>query len=134
MQKVNIAHKNRNLLQLVELRLAVEQIDQNAIGSINEDRLNDFNKILQRQSLEPKQEIEEVELHMKTAVGLDPFESLTPKKLMSATRKHKKTTGTCDFWSPERFQAFQEYSQGQALAENLRTILRNTRRTSLRIF
>ena len=90
MQKVTVAYKNRNLLQLLELQLTVEQIDQNAIDSINEDRLNYFNKILQRQSLELKQEIEEVELHMKTAGGLDPFESLTPKKLMSALRKDKK--------------------------------------------
>jgi hypothetical protein len=90
MQKVTVAYKNRNLLQLLELQLTVEQIDQNAIDSINEDRLKHFNKILQRQSLELKQEIEEVELHMKAAGGLDPFESLTPKKLMSALRKDKK--------------------------------------------
>jgi hypothetical protein len=90
MQKVTVAYKNRNLLQLLELQLAVEQIDQNTIDSINEDRLNYFNKILQRQSLELKQEIEEVELHMKAAGGLDPFESLTPKKLFSALRKDKK--------------------------------------------
>lgn len=90
MKKVTVAYKNRNLLQLLELQLTVEQIDQNAINSINEDRLNHFNKILQRQSLELKQEIEEVELHMKAAGGLDPFESLTPKKLISALRKDKK--------------------------------------------
>ena len=90
MQKVTVAYKNRNLLQLLELQLTVEQIDQKAIDSINEDRLNHFNKILQRQSLELKQEIEEVELHMKAAGGLDPFASLTPKKLMSALRKDKK--------------------------------------------
>jgi hypothetical protein len=90
MQKVTVAYKNRNLLQLLEMQLTVEQIDQNAINSINEDRLNHFNKILQRQSLELKQEIEEVELHMKAAGGLDPFASLTPKKLMSALRKDKK--------------------------------------------
>ena len=90
MQEVNVAYKNGNLLKLLELQLTVEQIDQNAIDSINEDRLNYFNKILQRQSLELKWEIEEVESHMKAAGGLDPFESLTPKKLMSALRKDKK--------------------------------------------
>jgi hypothetical protein len=90
MQQVTVAYKNRNLLLLLELQLTAEQIDQNAIDSINEDRLNHFNKILQRQSLELKQEIEEVELHMKAACGLDPFESLTPKKLFSALRKDKK--------------------------------------------
>jgi hypothetical protein len=90
MQKVTVAYKNRDLLLLLELQLTVEQIDQNTIDSINEDRLTYFNKILQRQSLELKQEIEEVELHMKSASGLDPFESLAPKKLMSALRKDRK--------------------------------------------
>lgn len=90
MQQVTVAYKNRNLLQLLELQLTVEQIDQNAIDSINEDRLNHFNTILQRQSLELKQEIEEVELHMRAAGGLDPFELLTPRKLMSALRTDKK--------------------------------------------
>ena len=90
MQQVTVAYKNRNLLQLLELQLTVEQIDQNAIDSINEDRLNHFNKILQRQSLELKQEIEEVELHVRAAGGLDPIEPLTPKKLMSALRTDKK--------------------------------------------
>jgi hypothetical protein len=77
-QQVTVAYKNRDLLQLLELQLTVEQIDQDAIDSINEDRLKHFNKILQRQSQELKQEIEEVELHMRAAGGLDPFESLTP--------------------------------------------------------
>jgi hypothetical protein len=90
MQNVTVAYKNRDLLQLLELQLTVEQINQNALDSLNEDRLNYFNKILQRQSRELKQEIEEVELHLKTAGGLDLFESLTPKKLMSALRKDKK--------------------------------------------
>jgi curved DNA-binding protein CbpA len=90
MQQVTVAYKNRNLLQLLELQLTVEQIDQNAIDSINEDRLDHFNKILQRQSLELKQEIEEVELHVRAAGGLDPIEPLTPKKLMSALRTDKK--------------------------------------------
>ncbi len=90
MQKVTVAYKNRDLLQLLELQLTVEQIDQNEIDAINEDRLRYFNKILQRQSRELKQEIEEIELHMKAAGGLDPFESLTPRKLISALRKDKK--------------------------------------------
>ena len=90
MQKVTVAYKHRDLLQLLELQLTVEQIDQNEIDSINEDRLKYFNKILQRQSRELKQEIEELQLEMKAAAGLDPFESLTPKKLMATLRKDKK--------------------------------------------
>jgi len=108
MQKVTVAYKNRNLLQLLELQLTVEQIDQNAIDSINEDRLNYFNKILQRQSLELKQEIEEVELHMKAAGGLDPYESITPKKLFSALRKDKKQLELAIFEIQRDLRLFKE--------------------------
>ncbi|MFT4584369.1 MAG: hypothetical protein ACI915_001899 [Gammaproteobacteria bacterium] len=90
MQKVTVAYKNRDLLQLLELQLAVEQIDQDAIDSISEDRLAHFNKILQRQSQELKYEIEEVEQNMRAAGGFRPFELLTPKKLMSTLKKDKK--------------------------------------------
>ena len=90
MQQVTVAYKNRDLLQLLELQLAVEQINQDEIDSISEDRLRYFNKILQRQSQELKQEIEEIELHLKAVGGFTPFESLTPKKLVSALRADKK--------------------------------------------
>jgi hypothetical protein len=90
MQKVTVAYKNRDLLQLLELQLTVEQINQDEIDSISEDRLKYFNKILQRQSQELKQEIQEIELHLKAAGGFNPFESLTPKKLVSALRTDKK--------------------------------------------
>jgi len=90
MQKVTVAYKNRDLLQLLELQLTVEQINQDEIDSISDDRLNYFNKILQRQSQELKQEIEDVEIHLKAAGGFAPFDSLTPKKLVSGLRKDKK--------------------------------------------
>jgi hypothetical protein len=90
MQKVTVAYKESDLLQLLELQLVVEQIDQNAIDSIGEDRLKYFNRILQRQSQELKQEIEEVELHLKAAGGFAPFESLTPRKLISALRNDRR--------------------------------------------
>jgi hypothetical protein len=90
MQDVTVAYKNRDLLQLLELQLKVEQINQDEINSISEERLKYFNQILQRQSQELKQEIGEIELHLKTAGGFAPFESLTPKKLMSAVRNDKR--------------------------------------------
>jgi hypothetical protein len=90
MQKVTVAYKNSDLLQLLELQLTVEQIDQSAIDSINEDRLTYFNKILQRQSQELKREIEDIELDIGIAAGFAPFELITPKKIMSSLKKDKK--------------------------------------------
>ncbi|MDA0823061.1 MAG: molecular chaperone DnaJ [Proteobacteria bacterium] len=90
MQKVTVAYKNSDLLKLLELQLTVEQIDQSAIDSINEDRLTYFNKILQRQSQELKREIEDIELDIGIAAGFAPFELITPKKIMSTLKKDKK--------------------------------------------
>ncbi len=86
MQEVTVAYKNRDLLQLLELQLRVEQIDRDEINRISEERLKHFNKILQRQSQELKQEIEEIELNLKAAAGFAPLDSLTPRKFMSALR------------------------------------------------
>ena len=47
MQKVNVAYGNKDLLQLLELQLQVEQIDQAHVNNIAEDRLKHYNKIQQ---------------------------------------------------------------------------------------
>ncbi|MDP3839807.1 MAG: hypothetical protein Q8Q54_12895, partial [Methylococcales bacterium] len=52
MQKVNVAYSKKDLLQLLELQLAVEQIDQAHLNNLSEDRLKHFNKVLQEQFTE----------------------------------------------------------------------------------
>lgn len=57
MQQVTVAYENKDLLKLLELQLATEQIDQAHINSLNEERLKYFNKILQDQLNELEQEL-----------------------------------------------------------------------------
>ncbi|PXW86406.1 hypothetical protein C8R34_11412 [Nitrosomonas sp. Nm84] len=81
MQKVTVAYGKRDLLQLLELQLNVEQIDQNKINNIADDRLKHYNTILQNQLEELQQEVMQMELSIKRMTGLAPYEHLSPKRL-----------------------------------------------------
>ena len=83
MQQVTVAYGKKDLLRLLELQLAVEQIDQSRINTIAADRLKYYNKILQSQLDQLQQEVLQIELTFKQQLDLAPFDSLSPKRLMS---------------------------------------------------
>jgi hypothetical protein len=83
MQKANAAYGNKNLLQLLELQLEVEQIDQAAINAISEDRLKHYNKVLADQSLELQQEMDMVEFSFKARFNFSPDLALSPSVAMT---------------------------------------------------
>lgn len=82
MQRVNAAYDKNDLLQLLELQLEIEQIDQEHINNIAEDRLKYFNKILREQLQELQQDIFHLEQSFMMRLQIPPFEQLTPKRLM----------------------------------------------------
>ena len=57
MQRVNQAYERKDLLQLLELQLELEQIDAHTIAGLSEERLKHFNQILEDQWRELEQEI-----------------------------------------------------------------------------
>lgn len=81
MQRANEAYKKKNLLQLLELQLELEQVDQNAINVISEDRLKHYNQILKQQVADLDQEIIRVETELKATYGLHPYDLITPKSM-----------------------------------------------------
>jgi hypothetical protein len=83
MQKVNVAYQNRDLLQLLELQLELEQIDQNAMSAVSEDRLKHYNKVLAEQSAELQQEIDMIAFSFASSAGCLPGEAISPSKVMS---------------------------------------------------
>lgn len=91
MQKVTVAYGNKDLLQLLELQLSVEQIDQSKINNIAEDRLKHYNKVLQNQLDELQEEVRMMELQLKSTVGLSPYEPLTPKRLWTLLKQDIRT-------------------------------------------
>ena len=83
MQKVNVAYGNRDLLQLLELQLELEQIDQKAMNAVSENRLKHYNKVLAEQSAELQQEIDMVASSFNAKYQLPPGYALSPAKVMS---------------------------------------------------
>lgn len=81
MKKVTVAYGKRDLLQLLELQLSVEQIDQGRITNIADDRLKHYNIVLQNQLEELQQEVKLMEQDIRKMVGLAPYEHLSPKRL-----------------------------------------------------
>lgn len=81
MQQVTVAYGNRDLLKLLELQLAAEQIDQSKLNSIAADRLKHYNKILADQLREIQEEVFFKEDEIRHLLGLPPFEALSPKRL-----------------------------------------------------
>ena len=82
MQRVTVAYGRKDLLQLMELQLAVEQIDQDNINTIAEDRLKYYNRILQGQLEQLEQEVLEIESMLRQQAGLAPYDTVTPQRLI----------------------------------------------------
>lgn len=91
MQKVTVAYGNKDLLQLLELQLAVEQIDQGKLNNIAEDRLKHYNKVLQRQLDELREEVMSIEMQIASQLQILPFEVLTPKRVAQMLKEDIRT-------------------------------------------
>jgi len=87
MQKVNVAYGNRDLLQLLELQLELEQIDQNAMSAVSEERLKHYNKVLAEQSSELQQEIDMITFSFKAKYEFSPGDALSPSMVMALLQK-----------------------------------------------
>ncbi|MFN2308744.1 MAG: molecular chaperone DnaJ [Gammaproteobacteria bacterium] len=81
MQAVTVAYGDRDLLRLLELQLAIEQIDQNRLNNLAEDRLKHYNKVLQNQYVELRDEVLLMEVQVREQLQVAPYGSLTPKRV-----------------------------------------------------
>lgn len=72
MQRVNVAYDAKDLLQLLELQLEIEQIDQLTINTLTEERLKYYNKILMGQSAELRQEVSAIRFAFNMRFDIPP--------------------------------------------------------------
>ncbi|MEK6747947.1 MAG: hypothetical protein AABY83_01915 [Pseudomonadota bacterium] len=77
MQRVNVAYNKKDLLQLLELQLEVEQIDQSHLSTMSDARLVHFNKILKEQCDELQQELAEIQIPFKMQFDVAPYVTLS---------------------------------------------------------
>lgn len=82
MQQVNAAYEKKDLLKLLALQLELEQIDQNHINEIAEDRLKSYNKILQGQLEQLQLEVEQEELPFRMSVSMLQYKTINPEKVV----------------------------------------------------
>jgi hypothetical protein len=94
MQRVNIAYGKKDLLQLLELQLEIEQIDPAHLSQMADSRLKHFNKILKEQLSELDQEIHQIAEMFKLQLNLPFYTYLTPRQLITSLKHDLKSVKT----------------------------------------
>jgi hypothetical protein len=82
MQRVNLAYGKKDLLQLLELQLEIEQIDATQLSQMADSRLKYFNKILKDQLSELTQEIYLIEEMLRLEHDIPFYGKLSPARLL----------------------------------------------------
>lgn len=86
MQRANIAYAANDLLGLLELQLEVEQIDQTGLDNLDDERIKQYNRVLDGQVNDIKFEIAALETALSLDLGWEPGKRLTPKAMLQSLR------------------------------------------------
>lgn len=78
MQRVNVAYAANDLLGLLELQLEVEQLDQNGLDNLPEERIKQYNKILDGQIRELQRDNDELAFFLSMELGIESSVRPTP--------------------------------------------------------
>ncbi|MPQ70859.1 MULTISPECIES: molecular chaperone DnaJ [Pseudomonas] len=81
MQRVNLAYAERNLLELLQLQLEIEQIDAANINALPSARLKHYNQVLTEQLNELELEVRAMEWAFKEQFSIEPYDNVTPKNM-----------------------------------------------------
>ncbi|MES2741893.1 MAG: hypothetical protein V4754_13210 [Pseudomonadota bacterium] len=84
MQRANVAYAANDLLALLEMQLEVAQIDQAGLNNLADDRIKQYNMVLQEQVGEVGAQIAALELQLMLDLGWEPGRRLLPKTLMKS--------------------------------------------------
>jgi hypothetical protein len=91
MQQINVAYTQKDLLQLLELQLRFEQIDEAQIGTLAEDRLDRYNRLLADQVAQLKEELTGIELPWRMQLELPPSVRLSPARVRTILEEELRT-------------------------------------------
>lgn len=86
MQRVNAAYTANDLLGLLELQLEIEQVDQAALNELSEERIKQYNKILEGQLCELECEAARLEYMAEMEMGGPTLERVTPQMALRCLR------------------------------------------------
>lgn len=91
MARVNVAYEARNLLDLLQLQLEIEQIDTRSIAAMGEDALRRYNLVLAEQLDELRQETADTERSFRRQLGLGHGAEPTPARITRAIREQVRS-------------------------------------------
>lgn len=91
MARVNVAYEARNLLDLLQLQLEIEQIDTRSIAAMGEDALRRYNLVLAEQLDELRQETTDTERGFRSQLGLGHGAEPTPARITRAIREQARS-------------------------------------------
>ncbi len=91
MARVNVAYEARNLLDLLQLQLEIEQIDTRSIAAMGEDALRRYNLVLAEQLDELRQETTDTERGFRSQLGLGHGAEPTPARITRAIREQVRS-------------------------------------------
>lgn len=120
MKQVTVAYSNKDLLKLLELQLAVEQIDQSKLSSLSAERLKHYNKILSDQLAELQDEVMLKEEQIRMMLQLSPFEPLSPNRLVTLLKHDIQTMQAALKGIQNDLQVFQDVKNLKAWLKNFR--------------
>ena len=86
MSEVNVAYEAKDLLKLLALQLELENIDAERAGSIAEEKLLHFTRILDEQAKQIAAELAGVEMPYRMELGLSPAAVVTPDRVILRIR------------------------------------------------
>ena len=86
MQRVNVAYAANDLLGLLELQLEIEQVDQADLDKLSEERIKQYNKILDGQLREIARETASIEYSAALEMGGQVRGRLTPQAMLRCLR------------------------------------------------
>lgn len=87
MQEVNAAYERDDLLALLELQLRFEQIDRAHIGSLAEERLDHFIKLLTAQVAQLRDELAKIEHPFRIDLDIEPPRKLPVALVLASLRE-----------------------------------------------
>jgi hypothetical protein len=120
MQQVTVAYGNKDLLKLLELQLAVEQIDQSQLNNINADRLKHYNTILRDQLRELEDEVLFRKSEIRLLINASPFERLSPKRMFELLKQDVRMAQEMITCAQRELQAFRDVKQLKAWLKGYR--------------
>lgn len=90
MQQVNVAYQEQDLLKLLELQLAAEQIQPSKSKQLAAERLEHYNRVLTKQLKQLQEASQNLELGLKAAAHLRPSEIFSSKRLKQSFKADVK--------------------------------------------